>query len=214
MKINNIKTDAKKYKQQKVKEDMKIIKFMGKSASGKDTIYRKVKEKLNPSPKEIILYTTRPIRDHEENGREYFFVTDSEIAQMENEGKIIEKRVYHTVYGDWIYATADDGQFDDNSVYMTIGTLDSYEPIRAHFGAETMIPVYLEVEDGLRLERAIARERTQKTAKYEEMCRRFLADQADFSEEKLKAANIIKRFKNEDRECCLKEVLSYIEHEL
>lgn len=53
-----------------------------------------------------------------------------------------------------------------------------------------------------------------KTAKYEEMCRRFLADQADFSEEKLKAANIIKRFKNEDRECCLKEVLSYIEHEL
>ena len=68
---------------------MKIIYFMGKSASGKDTIYRKVKEKLNPSPKEIILYTTRPIRDHEENGREYFFVTDSEIAQMENEGKII-----------------------------------------------------------------------------------------------------------------------------
>ena len=155
---------------------MKIIYFMGKSASGKDTIYRKVKEKLNPSPKEIILYTSRPIRDHEENGREYFF--------------------------------------DDNSVYMTIGTLESYVPIRAHFGAETMIPVYLEVEDGLRLERAIARERTQKTAKYEEMCRRFLADQADFSEEKLKAANIIKRFKNEDRECCLKEVLSYIEHEL
>ena len=59
-----------------------------------------------------------------------------------------------------------------------------------------------------------AASRTQKTAKYEEMCRRFLADQADFSEEKLKAANIIKRFKNEDRECCLKEVLSYIEHEL
>lgn len=193
---------------------MKIIYFMGKSASGKDTIYRKVKEKLNPSPKEIILYTTRPIRDHEENGREYFFVADSEIAKMENEGKIIEKRVYHTVYGDWIYATADDGQFDDNSVYMAIGTLESYLPIRAHFGAKTMIPVYLEVEDGLRLERAIARERTQKTAKYEEMCRRFLADQADFSEEKLTAANITRHFKNEDKELCLKEVLSYIEHEL
>ena len=108
----------------------------------------------------------------------------------------------------------DDGQFDDNSVYMAIGTLESYLPIRAHFGAKTMIPVYLEVEDGLRLERAIARERTQKTAKYEEMCRRFLADQADFSEEKLTAANITRRFKNEDKELCLKEVLSYIEHEL
>ena len=107
-------------------------------------------------------------------------MTDSEIAKNGKRRKIIEKRVYHTVYGDWIYATADDGQFDDNSVYMTIGTLESYVPIRAHFGAETMIPVYLEVEDGLRLERAIARERTQKNCKYEEMCRRFLADQPIF----------------------------------
>ena len=189
---------------------MKIIYFMGKSASGKDTIYRKVKEKLNPSPKEIILYTTRPIRDHEENGREYFFVTDSEIAKMENEGKIIEKRVYHTVYGDWIYATADDGQFDDNSVYMTIGTLESYVPIRAHFGAETMIPVYLEVEDGLRLERAIARERTQKTAKYEEMCRRFLADSEDFSEEKLREVGIGQRFENRELAVTERELVAYI----
>ena len=182
---------------------MKIIYFMGKSASGKDTIYRKVKEKLNPSPKEIILYTTRPIRDHEENGREYFFVADSEIAKMENEGKIIEKRVYHTVYGDWIYATADDGQFDDNFVYMAIGTLESYLPIRAHFGAKTMIPVYLEVEDGLRLERAIARERTQKTAKYEEMCRRFLADEEDFSPENLQKAGITTSYKNRRFSVCL-----------
>jgi guanylate kinase len=193
---------------------MKIIYFMGKSASGKDTIYKKVKERLNPSPKEIILYTTRPIRDHEENGREYFFVSDQEIARMESAGKIIEKRVYHTVYGDWIYATADDGQFDENSTYMTIGTLESYLPLRAYFGEEAMIPVYLEVEDGIRLERAIARERTQKTAKYEEMCRRFLADQADFSEENLKAAKITRRFPNEDMEACLDMVLEYIKQEL
>lgn len=193
---------------------MKIMYFMGKSASGKDTIYKKVKELLKPTPKEIILYTTRPIRDHEENGREYFFVTDEEIVKMEKEGKIIEKRVYHTVYGDWIYATADDGQFDDSSVYMTIGTLESYLPLRDHFGKEAMIPVYLEVEDGLRLERAIARERTQKTAKYEEMCRRFLADQADFSEENLKEAEITKRFANEDMESCLSEVMGYLTQNL
>ncbi len=193
---------------------MKIIYFMGKSASGKDTIYKKVKERLNPSPKEIILYTTRPLRDHEENGREYFFVSAQEIARMENEGKVIEKRVYHTVYGDWIYATADDGQFDENSTYMAIGTLESYLSLRTYFGEEAMIPVYLEVEDGIRLERAIARERTQKTAKYEEMCRRFLADQADFSEENLKAAKITRRFPNEDMDACLDMVLAYIEAEL
>ena len=66
---------------------MKIIYFMGKSASGKDTIYRKVKEKLNPSPKEIILYTTRPIRDHEANATEYFLVTDIELTKMKNKRK-------------------------------------------------------------------------------------------------------------------------------
>lgn len=193
---------------------MKIIYFMGKSASGKDTVYKRIKERLVPTPEEIILYTTRPIRDHEKEGREYFFVTDEAIKRLEDAGKVIEKRVYKTVYGDWTYATADDGQFHQGHVYMAIGTLESYLKIKAYFGEDVLIPVYLEVEDGLRLERAIARERTQHTAKYEEMCRRFLADQRDFSEEKLKAAQITRRFSNEDVETCVKEVMEYLSEQL
>ena len=47
----------------------KIFYLMGKSASGKDTIYKKVKEQM-PELKTIVIYTTRPIREGEQNGRE------------------------------------------------------------------------------------------------------------------------------------------------
>ena len=68
------------------------------------------------------------------------------------------------------------------------------------------------MEDGNRLERALKRERKQKSPKYEEMCRRFLADQRDFSEEKLLEAGITRRFRNdEDRQLCMDEVAGYIQ---
>ena len=73
-----------------------------------------------------------------------------------------------------------------------------------------LIPIYIEVEDGLRLERAIKREKEQKEAKYTELCRRFLADSKDFSEENLKKAGIKKRFQNIDLNTCLNEILREI----
>ena len=74
-----------------------------------------------------------------------------------------------------------------------------------------VVPIYIEVEDGIRLARALKRERKIGNHRYEEMCRRFLADQKDFSEEKLNSAGIVRRFKNEDnREDCLREITAYI----
>ena len=87
---------------------------------------------------------------------------------------------------------------DDKQDYLLIGTLESYLKIRDYFGKERVVPIYIEVEDGLRLQRALDRERSQTEPKYEEMCRRFLADSTDFSEEKLKEAGITKRFVNRD----------------
>ena len=74
-----------------------------------------------------------------------------------------------------------------------------------------MVPVYVEVEDGERLKRAIRREEQQKVPKYEEMCRRFLADAEDFSEEKLRAADIRERFFNTELENCIKEIKNRIQ---
>lgn len=178
--------------------------LMGKSATGKDTIYQRLIEDASLGLKKMIGYTTRPIRNGEEDGREYHFVDMAGRKALRESGKIIEERVYHTVYGDWYYFTADDGQADaDDSDCLLIATLEAYQNIRRYYGEERVVPLYIEVEDGERLLRAIEREKRSGSPKYAEMCRRFLADAADFSEEKLKEAGIEKRYENRTMEDCL-----------
>ena len=188
----------------------KIYYMMGKSSSGKDTIYKEIKRDI-PELRTITLYTTRPMREGEKNGVEYYFVSDDVLEKYENEEKIIELRTYQTVYGDWKYATIDDGQINlDENDYLMIGTLESYMKTKAYYGTENLIPLYIEVEDGERLMRAITRERQQEHPGYEEVCRRFLADQKDFSEENLKEAGITRRYQNDDKVRCKEEIVEVI----
>lgn len=189
----------------------KIFYLMGKSASGKDTIYKKVKEQL-PELKTIVIYTTRPIREGERDGVEYFFVDDNRLQQLQEAGKVIELREYNTVHGIWKYFTADDGQFDREDHLIAIGTLESYVQLKKYFDDEKLVPIYIEVEDGLRLERALSRERQQKQPKYEELCRRFLADAADFSVDKLSEAGITHKYFNIDMDKCINEIVSEIQN--
>jgi len=191
----------------------KLFYLMGKSASGKDTIYKKVKEEM-PELKPIVIYTTRPIREGETEGVEYYFVDESKLQELEQAGKVIELRAYNTVHGVWKYFTVDDGQFDREDHLIAIGTLESYVQLRKYFGDEKLIPIYVEVEDGIRLERALAREKAQKVPKYEELCRRFLADAADFSEEKLQEAGITRRFANVSMAECVQEIVANIKDKL
>lgn len=175
----------------------KIYCMMGKSSSGKDTIYKMLLEDGDISAKTIVPYTTRPMREGEREGVEYYFCDENKLAELEAAGKVIELRAYNTVHGIWKYFTVNDHQIaDENQDYLLIGTLEAYLKIRDYFGADRVIPIYIEVEDGLRLQRALDRERSQTEPKYEEMCRRFLADAADFSEEKLSEAGITQRFIN------------------
>lgn len=189
----------------------KIFIVMGKSATGKDTIFKELLERTKDHLKTIIPYTTRPIRTGETDGVEYYFVTNEKRDELKTQGKIIEERVYQTVMGEWAYFTADDGQVDlSHNSYLMISTLEGYRSLVNYFGAESVVPVYIEVEDGMRLERALNRERIQVNPKYEEMCRRFLADQEDFKEENLRELHIEKRYFNVDKETCIQEILSDI----
>lgn len=190
----------------------KIFYMMGKSSSGKDTLYKEVRQRC-PELKTVTLYTTRPIRDGETDGVEYFFVTEKDLQQYKDENRLIEMRSYPSMYGAWIYATVDDGQVNlDESDYVIIGTLESYSKLKEYYGEDNLIPVYIEVEDGERLHRALLREREQEHPKYDEMCRRFLADQKDFSEEKLQEAGITRRFRNISKVQCLEEIVGVIHH--
>ena len=184
----------------------KIYCMMGKSSSGKDTLYQKVLERL-PQIHRVVPYTTRPIREGEQDGVEYHFVDDKQLAELETDGKIVELRAYNTVHGIWKYFTVDDGQIDlEQGDYLLIGTLETYEKIREYYGAEHLVPIYIGAEDGERLARALEREPRQAVPKYKEMCRRFLADEEDFCEENLKRLGIDKRYRNTDMETCLNEI--------
>lgn len=193
----------------------KIYCVMGKSSSGKDSIYHEIMEKGALGLKPIIPYTTRPIRDGEQDGREYHFCTEDTVQRLQDAGRIMELRAYYTVYGVWKYFTVDDERIDlSKNNYLYIVTLEGYTKIREYFGADRVVPIYIEVEDGERLMRAIAREQKQDVPKYEEMCRRFLADSADFSEEKLVEAGIVRRFQNNDFVQTVQEVTAYIADEI
>lgn len=189
----------------------KIFYIMGKSSSGKDTIYKRLAAQEEPELQKLVIYTTRPIRDGEVNGREYYFTDEKKLEEFRNKGALIEARTYQTVYGPWTYFTADDGQIGTSGKdYLGIGTLESYMKLKEYYGEKVMCPLYIQVEDGERLERALHREKEQEKPKYEEMCRRFLADQEDFSEEKILKAGIDRRFENHNLNKCVEEILKYI----
>ena len=94
-----------------------------------------------------------------------------------------------------------------------MGTPESYENTRRYFesrGRKVLIPIYIEVEDGERLLRAVKREMCQEEPHYAEVCRRFLADQEDFSGERLERLGIDKIFKNRELSVCKEEIRAVI----
>ena len=183
----------------------KIFCLMGKSSSGKDTLYRSLLSELQINT--IVPYTTRPIREGEQDGVEYHFITDEDVERLQAQGRVIELRSYYTVHGIWKYLTVDDRQVDlSSSSYLMIGTVEAYCRLKEYYGEKNLVPIYIEVDDGVRLQRALDRERMQAKPKYAEMCRRFLADEEDFSEENLRAAGIEKRFQNVDLEECIEAI--------
>lgn len=190
----------------------KIFVLMGKSSTGKDTVYKRLRES-SLEFKNVVIYTTRPMRQGETEGVEYHFVSEETRDNYCQTGKVIERRDYNTVYGMWSYFTVDDGQIDvaGDSKYLVIGTLESYEKFVDYYGKEIVVPIYIEVDDRTRIHRAIEREDMQEIPKYSEMCRRFLADEKDFSEELLVKCGIDKRFANYDLDVCVEEILCGIE---
>jgi len=193
----------------------KLICVIGKSSSGKDTIYKVLLNDKALNLNTVILYTTRPIREGEKNGVEYFFVDDTFLEEAKKKQKVIESRAYQTIHGVWNYFMMDDGQLDfEKGNYIIIGTLESYQQIKQYFGEDRVLPIYVYVEDGLRLKRALERERRQQAPKYEELCRRFLSDAMDFSEDKIVECHISKRYNNNELNHCLNEIKTDILKEI
>lgn len=64
----------------------KIFCVMGKSASGKDTIYNKILQDDSLMLSRIIPYTTRPIRDGETQDKDYHFCNEEDVKKAQCTG--------------------------------------------------------------------------------------------------------------------------------
>lgn len=193
----------------------KIVCLMGRSSSGKDTIYKKLLSQDKIALRNIVPYTTRPIRAGERDGIEYHFTDEDGFQELLRQGSVIEARAYHTCLGLWRYFTvADDGIDLEKNSYIMIATLEAYGQIQKFYGADSVVPVLIELDDGVRLQRALDREKAQDQPKYEEMCRRFLADAEDFAEEKIRQAGVERRFHNDELDNCLEEIVAYLQENL
>lgn len=197
-----------------------FIYIMGKSASGKDTIYKKLQENIKINI--YIPYTTRPQREGEQQGKDYNFITNQEFRKFQNQNKVMEYRSYNTIKANgekdiWTYATIDDEQWKAQGSFMSIGTLESYTNILKYLKEHpeknlNMVPVYIYIDEIERRKRALEREKKEQNPNIKEMERRLKADNIDFSEEKLKQAQITEAetFENYDLQICVNKILDYI----
>ncbi len=188
----------------------KLFCLLGKSGAGKDTVFHALMA-MPLGLRPVVGYTTRPRRDGEQEGVAYHFVTEETFSAFRAAGKLIEERGYQTVRGLWRYATVDDGSIDlSGASFLMIAAPAALAGLRARFGEEAVVPLYLKVDDGLRLKRMIRREEHLGSPDYEEVCRRFLADCRDFSREALRGAKVEKMIANDRLRDCLRSASAVI----
>jgi guanylate kinase len=150
----------------------KIYCILGKSASGKSTIERLLEEK---GLKRLISVTTRPMRENEKNGIDYFYITEQEFENLKNNDKLLE----HTEYRNWHYGLSiEQIDMNDNEDYLAVIEPHGYRQIKEKLG-EKVVGIYITVQDKERLIRALNREVFPDV---DEIIRRFISDKELFKD--------------------------------
>jgi guanylate kinase len=152
---------------------IKILALFGKSASGKDSIQKWITTNYPQLTNKIISCTTRPPRSGEQDGVDYFFLSDEEFAKKVLDGSMLEA----TSFREWFYGTALD-QLDLDKINIGVFNLTGVECILDDPRLE-VVPVWVHASDKTRLRRSLNREDNPDC---KEICRRFLADEKDFDE--------------------------------
>ena len=138
----------------------KIIVLVGKSASGKDSVAKILVQKL-PGLNAVISTTSRPMREKETEGVDYFFIEKEEFIAKIKEGSFWEHSSYDTYKkgerDHWYYGL-DRNKVDlYNSDYIIPADLPRLEQLKKKFGSR-VIAVYIDVPDNDRRMRAVARD--------------------------------------------------------
>ena len=154
---------------------IKIIAIIGRSASGKDFLFRHTL-KNNPSLNPVIHYTTRPRRDGEVDGRDYFFVTETEFQRKEDNYEFFSI----TSFRDWRYGV-DSNSFDPAKVNIGIFNPFEISQLYGFFKDKfQLIIIETQAEEQARYNRSLERLNPFDEEGLKELCRRNLADEEDF----------------------------------
>lgn len=151
----------------------KVLAIMGKAGSGKDTLLQSVMKYNTILPVHaIVSYTTRPPREGEKEGQDYYFVTPIEFCAMETQGEMLES----CNFNGWYYGTGIKALRPDA---INIGVFNP-AGVRALMQSPQvdLQVVYLRAADKERLLRQLYRETNPNCS---EIVRRFQADEADFA---------------------------------
>lgn len=155
--------------------------YIGKSASGKDYLYHKFL-KSHPDVKEVVSYTTRPVRPGEVDGVDYHFVSEKQFMEIVNSNRILEYRSYKTevngIQAIWYYGSPRLTDVKDVD-YAIVLEPDGAKKVISEYGAENCMVVYITAPDELRLKRAKRRGGFNQT----EWDRRLLDDTTRFNNE-------------------------------
>lgn len=140
-------------KRKKLKYPFFVI--IGPSGSGKT----KVAEAVFPAEYKVISHTTRPIRNEEEDGQDYYFETKQRFEYLLNTGALAENDTYHgNQYGvgiaELIQKTTDHVAYD-------VLTINGFQAIEKQFGT-MVIPIFLNVSKKNVLTRLQTREDNEK----------------------------------------------------
>ena len=150
----------------------KIIVLMGEAGTGKDTVMQAIL-KQNPSLHEIISCTSRPIRDNETPGVNYYYYTPGEFQKKIENGEMLE----HTIFNNWYYGTGYDSLNKDK---INIGVFNpaGVRALRDREDCDISV-YYVRAADKTRLMRQLNREENPNV---QEIIRRFSTDSKDFAD--------------------------------
>lgn len=148
----------------------KVIALFGKSASGKDSIQKWIVSNF-PKINGIVSCTTRPPREGEKDGVDYFYLSGEDFAKKVLDGSMLEA----TSFRNWFYGTSID-QLDPDKINVGVFNPTGIECLLGDTRLE-VIPVWVYASKKIRLIRSLNREENPDC---DEICRRYFTDEEDF----------------------------------
>lgn len=90
-----------------------VIVFMGEAGSGKDRVLNEILAS-DSSLHRVISYTTRPKRENEVEGRDYYYVSENDFFELIKTGSMYEHSLHRWWYGTGV------NSYDENKINVAV----------------------------------------------------------------------------------------------